>query len=66
MMKNTPDRNRRKPLGRTGILACALLLFAAMRVTTAAAETRLEVGGIDGGKAILSLDSEPLRTMTPT
>lgn len=66
-MKNVPDRNRPMPQWKSGIpVFVLLLLFAAMYAPAAAAQTQLEVRGIDGGRAILSLDADPLRTMTPT
>ena len=67
-MKNSISPKKRTHVGRTGpILAFVfLLLSAAFPGPAVSAGTRLEIEGIDGGKAILNLTSEPLRTMTPT
>jgi hypothetical protein len=41
-------------------------MSASIHDSAASADTRLEIEGIDGGTAILTLASEPLRTMTRT
>jgi hypothetical protein len=66
-MKRSIRKERNSPGSFRQVLACAVLLLCAAFPGPAAAEgTRLEIEGIDGGKAILNLASEPLRTMTPT
>lgn len=65
-MKNPINRKKRNPLGRIGQILAFIVLTAVFPGPAASAETRLEIEGIDGGKAILNLASEPLRTMTPT
>jgi hypothetical protein len=67
MMKNPANRKESNPLERIGkILAFALLLLSLSNNASASSGTRMEIDGIDGGKAILKLASDPLRTMTPT
>lgn len=63
-MKNSISRKKRTHVGRIGqiLVFVFLLLSAAFPGPAASAGTRLEIGG----KAILNLASEPLRTMTPT
>jgi len=68
MMKSS-IREKRNRRGRTGqILASLFLLLSFTNQGLAASSpgTRLEIEGIDGGKAILKLAAEPLRTMTAT
>ena len=68
-MMNSFIRDKRKRQGRAGrILAFLLLLmsFTSQGLAASSPGTRLEIEGIDGGKAILKLAAEPLRTMTAT
>ncbi|WP_027716232.1 FixH family protein [Desulfuromonas sp. TF] len=66
MTKNSINLEKRGLLGRIGrILVCSVLLLSSAIQASASSGTRIEIEGIDGGKAILNLASEPLRTMTP-
>jgi hypothetical protein len=66
MTKNSINLEKRGLLGRIGrILVCSVLLLPSAIHASTSSGTRIEIEGIDGGKAILNLASEPLRTMTP-